>query len=54
MVLAEVADKVETARNSGIWQTALVWTGDSAGVHPNVAGHTAIAPALTLDRLTQV
>jgi hypothetical protein len=33
----EVADAVETARNSGIWKASN--TGD--GIHPNATGHTA-------------
>ena len=36
----EVADVVETARNSGLWKPAYD-SGDS--IHPNTAGHTAIA-----------
>lgn len=39
----ELADTVETARNSGIWKAA--HTGD--GTHPNVTGHTAMAAVFT-------
>lgn len=44
----EVADQIETARNSGIWQS--VGTGLPAaittdGKHPNAAGHNQIATA---------
>lgn len=39
----ELADAVESARNSGIWKAA--HTGD--GTHPNVTGHTALAAVFT-------
>lgn len=39
----ELADTVETARNSGIWKSG--HTGD--GTHPNVTGHTAMAAVFT-------
>jgi hypothetical protein len=42
----ETADIVETSRNSGIWTPAYVYTTDSLGVHPNSAGHAALAAAI--------
>ena len=38
----EVADTVESARNSGLWKAG--YSGD--GTHPNTVGATAIAAAL--------
>lgn len=40
--VVEVADAVETARNSGVWRTG--YSGDN--LHPNTTGHTAIAAAV--------
>jgi len=45
----EVADTVESARNSGKWKvtgSAFGYTPD--GLHPNTTGHTAMAGAVTL------
>lgn len=44
----EVADIVETARNSGIWKAA----NTSDGTHPNATGHAAIAAAVNISGLT--
>jgi lysophospholipase L1-like esterase len=41
----ELADQVESARNSGLWKvTGGAWTYD--GIHPNGVGHNAIATAV--------
>ncbi|WP_308491015.1 hypothetical protein [Microbacterium terrisoli] len=45
----EVADTVETARNSGKWKVGMVYTTDGLGVHPNAAGHAAAAAAIDID-----
>jgi lysophospholipase L1-like esterase len=44
----DMADAVETARNSGIWKAA--YTGD--GIHPLAAGHIAMAAAVDMDIFT--
>lgn len=46
----EVADTVETARNSGIWKAS--YTGD--GTHPNATGHAAAASAIPTAKLALV
>lgn len=40
----EFADAVETARDSGVWKAGLA----SDGIHPNAAGHAAVAAAVDL------
>ena len=40
----EVADTVETSRNSGIWKAAPALTGD--GIHPNVSGFNLMKVAI--------
>lgn len=42
--IVEVADAVETARNSGIWKAA--YTAD--GLHPNATGHAAMSAAVVM------
>jgi hypothetical protein len=42
----EVADTVETARDSGIWKAGYVYTTDGVGVHPSATGHAAMAAAI--------
>lgn len=44
----EIADLVESARDSGKWKAS--HTGD--GVHPNVTGHLAMVPGVDLSKLT--
>lgn len=43
-VVFEVADHIETARNSGIWKVGHI-SNDGGGVHPNATGHAAMAQA---------
>lgn len=44
----EMADKVETARDSGLWQAGMT----TDGIHPTAAGHTALQAAVDLSKLT--
>jgi lysophospholipase L1-like esterase len=44
----EVADTVETARNSGKWKVGTVHIPDGLGIHPNAAGHQAMKAAIDL------
>lgn len=46
----DVADKLETARNSGIWRVSPALTGD--GTHPNVAGNTLAVSAIDVAQVT--
>jgi hypothetical protein len=48
----ETADKVETSRNSGIWQVGLVYVTDGNGIHPDSAGNAALATAINTANFT--
>ena len=45
----EVSDVVESSRNSGLWKVSPILTAD--GVHPNLAGHLALAAAVPVSAL---
>jgi lysophospholipase L1-like esterase len=47
----DVADTVETARNSGIWKVGSVYTVDNAGIHPVYTGHGQMAAAIDVTKL---
>ncbi|WEK53336.1 MAG: GDSL-type esterase/lipase family protein [Candidatus Cohnella colombiensis] len=46
----DMADAVESSRNSGKWKVAPAMTAD--GIHPNNAGHQAMADVLDLVKIT--
>lgn len=48
----DVADTVESARNSGRWKVGMVYTTDNLGIHPSSAGHAAMAAAIPLSTFT--